>query len=62
MLLKTELHGVKTRCDKILNPLDRKNPDATYVEINPEQLRSLVIDYLENKKFAAQTWRKSGAN
>lgn len=30
LLLETELHGVKTRCDKILNPLDRKNPDAAY--------------------------------
>jgi len=30
LLLETELHGVKTRGDKFLNPLDRKNPDAKY--------------------------------
>lgn len=53
LLLETEICGVKTRGDKILNPLDRKNPDSTYVEINPEDLRTLMTEYLENKKFVS---------
>ena len=62
LLLETDLHGVKARCDKVLNPLDRKNPDATYAEVNPEQLRALVVEYLENKKYASQPWKKAGTN
>jgi hypothetical protein len=59
LLLETEISGVQTRCDKILNPLERKNPDASYIEINPDQLRSLVTDYLDNKKSVSQSWKKS---
>ena len=50
LLLETSISGVQTRKDKILNPLDRKNPDANYIEIDPEYLRTYINDYLEEKK------------
>lgn len=47
LLLEKSISNVEALGDKIINPLDRKHPNAAYHEINPDELRSLVNDYLE---------------
>lgn len=51
LLLEKSISNVEALGDKIINPLDRKHPNAVYHEINPDELRSLVNDYLEQRKL-----------
>lgn len=57
LLVENAIAGVKTVGDKILNPLDRKNPYASYIEVNPDELRKITTEYLDARKFRQQSWK-----
>lgn len=61
LLLLTQISGVPTRCDRVLNPLDHKLFDASYIEIEPDALRKLITDYLDVKKSISQSWKRPAA-
>ena len=62
LLVENAIAGVKTVGDKILNPLDRKNPYASYIEVNPDELRKITTEYLDARKFRQQSWKLGHEN
>jgi hypothetical protein len=43
----------------MLNPLDRKNPYSSYIEVNPDEIKRITTEYLEARKFRQQTWKQT---